>query len=99
MNVFRAVPPVTPIMMAGMLVLARPEGKSVVSTVGSQKITPTAPAFWALVTLSRNLQLLRSMSANLPLREPAGRAAQPNGSVEMAPTSRNGAVTAPERKG
>ena len=71
MKVLRALPPVTPISTAGIEVLVKPEGLSEVSALGSQKITPTAPAFCALVTLTTKLQLPRSMSTKSPLSESA----------------------------
>src|SRR6266852_8333934 len=92
MKVLRALPPVTPISTAGMDVLVKPEGLSVVSVVGSQKMTPTAPAFCTLVTFTTKLQVPRSMSTKSPLSEPADSVLQAKESCETADTSRRGAV-------
>src|SRR5438094_5548054 len=88
----RALPPVTPMRTAAIEVLVKPEGLSEVSALGSQKMTPAAPASCALVTFTTKLQLPRSMSAKSPWSDPAGRAAQANESDETAATSRRGAV-------
>src|SRR6266851_4188055 len=99
MKLFSAVPPVTPIKMAGILVPDRPPGMSEVSVFGSQKITPTAPAFCALVTLITKVQAPRSTRAMTPSREAAAIALQPSGSPEILPTSFKGAVKGPEGSG
>src|SRR5882762_1847841 len=92
MKVLRACPPVTPMRTAGIEVLVKPEGLSEVSALGSQKMTPTAPASCALATFTTKLQLPRSMRAKSPLSDPAGRALQAKASDETAATSRRGAV-------
>src|SRR5271169_3826001 len=99
MKLFSAVPAVTPIKIAGILVPARPLGMSEVSVFGSQRITPTAPAFCALFTLFRKKQVPRSIKARSPASEPAGIGLQPRGSPEIGPTSFKGAVKGPEGNG
>src|SRR5438309_4002586 len=92
MKVLRAWPPVTPISTAGIEVLVKPEGLSDVSVLGSQKMTPTAPASCAWLTFTTKVQLPRSTSAKSPLSEPAGSALQAKASGETEATSCRGAV-------